>query len=188
MTFGFCGLVLFFLFWLHRTAYRILGPRPGVGLWPSALKAWSLNHWTTYGVRSVVKGHLTRKVPSYDLLGFLGSTTWEVVKNLPVNEGDIRDTGSIPGSGRSPGGGHGSPLQYSCLGNPMDRGAWRATVYGIAKSQTWLKRLSRHTKQFIIFKPFPAPTVSTMQCKILVLFSCACSSKPHPEQVLRGTK
>ena len=49
-----------------------------------------------------------------------------VVKNLPVNTGDIRDVGSIPGSRRSPGGGHGNPLQYSCLENPMDRGAWRS--------------------------------------------------------------
>ena len=46
------------------------------------------------------------------------------VKNLPANAGDVRDTGSIPGSGRSPGGRHGSPLQYSCLGNPVDRGVW----------------------------------------------------------------
>ena len=53
--------------------------------------------------------------------------------------------GLIPGSGRSPGGGHGNPLQYSCLGNPMDRGAWEVTVHGITKSQRWLKRLSTHT-------------------------------------------
>ena len=59
-----------------------------------------------------------------------------VVKNPPANAGDIRDVGSIPGSGRSPGGGHGDPLQYSCLENPMDRGAWWATVYGMAKSWT----------------------------------------------------
>ena len=49
-----------------------------------------------------------------------------MVENLPVNPRDVRDTGSIPGSGRSPGGGHGNLLQYSCLENPMDRGAWRA--------------------------------------------------------------
>ena len=59
-----------------------------------------------------------------------------VVKNLPANAGGISDLGSIPGLGRSPGGGHGNPLQYSCLENPMDRGAWRAIVYGVAKSQT----------------------------------------------------
>ena len=56
--------------------------------------------------------------------------------------GDIRDMGLIPGSRRSPGGGHGNPLQYSCLNNPMDRGVWQATVYGAPKSQTWLKWLS----------------------------------------------
>ena len=65
-----------------------------------------------------------------------------MVKNMSVNAGDIRDIGSIPGLGRSPGGGHGIPPQYSCLENPMDRGAWRATVHRITKSQTWLKRLS----------------------------------------------
>ena len=59
-----------------------------------------------------------------------------MVKNPPANAGDVRDPGSIPGSGRSPGGGHGNPLQYSCLENPMDRGDWRATVHGVTKSQT----------------------------------------------------
>ena len=58
-----------------------------------------------------------------------------VVKNLPANAEGIRDVGSVPGSGRSPGGGHGNPLQYSCLENPMDRGAWQATVHGVAKSR-----------------------------------------------------
>ena len=62
-----------------------------------------------------------------------------VVKNPPANAGNIKDVGLIPGSGRSPGGGPGNPLQYSCLENPMDRGAWRATVYRVAKSQTRLK-------------------------------------------------
>jgi len=68
-----------------------------------------------------------------------------VVKNPTASVGDIRDLSSIPGSGRSPEGGHGNPLQYSHLENPMDRGAWRAIVHGIAKSWTGLKRLSTHT-------------------------------------------
>ena len=59
-----------------------------------------------------------------------------VVKNLPDNAGDIRDVGSIPGSGRPSGGGHGNMLQYSCLENPIDREAWRAMVHRIAKSWT----------------------------------------------------
>ena len=67
-----------------------------------------------------------------------------VVKNQPANAGDIRDAGSIIGSGRFPGGGHGNPLQYCCLENPMDRGAWWVTVHRIAKSQTRLKRLNTH--------------------------------------------
>ena len=65
-----------------------------------------------------------------------------VVKNPPANAGDIRNMGLIPGLGRCPGGGHGNPLQYSCLENPMDRGAWWATVYRVTKSQTRLKQLS----------------------------------------------
>jgi len=60
------------------------------------------------------------------------------------NAGDIKDVGLIPELGRSPGEGNGNPLQYSCLKNPMDRGAWRATVHGVAKSQTRLKGLSTH--------------------------------------------
>ena len=59
-----------------------------------------------------------------------------MVKSPPANVGDIRDVGSIPGSGRSPGRGHGNPLQYSYLENPMDRGASWATVHKIAKSRT----------------------------------------------------
>ena len=54
--------------------------------------------------------------------------------NPPANAGDIRDSGSVFGSGRSPGGGNANPLWYSCLKNPMDRGAWEATVYGVPKS------------------------------------------------------
>ena len=62
-----------------------------------------------------------------------------MVKNPPANTGDIRDMGSVPGSGasgRAPGGGHGNPLQYSCLENSMDRGAWQAAVHKVAKSHT----------------------------------------------------
>ena len=59
-----------------------------------------------------------------------------VVKSLPVNTGDIKDVGLIPGSGRSPGGGHGNPLQYSCLENPMDRAAYQAAVHKVTKSWT----------------------------------------------------
>ena len=68
--------------------------------------------------------------------GFPGGSA---VKKQPVNAGDVkRCGGSTPGSGRPPGGGNGNPLQYSCLGNPMDRGAWRATIHAIARSQTRL--------------------------------------------------
>ena len=71
-----------------------------------------------------------------------------VVKNLPANAGDTRDAGSIPGSGRSPGGGHGNPLQCSGLENPMNRGAWQAMVHGVTKNWTQLKWFSTHTPLF----------------------------------------
>ena len=67
-----------------------------------------------------------------------------MLKNLPANAGDVRDSDSIPGSGRFPGGEHGNALQYSCLENPMDRGAWWAILHRITKSWTWLKQLSMH--------------------------------------------
>ena len=67
-----------------------------------------------------------------------------VVKNLPPHTGDVREWGSIPASGRSPGGGRGDPLQYSCLENLMDRGAWRAAVHRVTQSQTRLKWPSAH--------------------------------------------
>ena len=80
-----------------------------------------------------------------------------VVKNLPANAanaGDTRDAGLTPGLKRSAGGGHGNPLQHSFLDNPMDRGAWCATVCGVAKSQSRLKRLStaQHIYIFLFFQ------------------------------------
>ena len=70
--------------------------------------------------------------------GFFKGTSWVVlvVKNLPTNEGNVRDVGLIPGPRRSPGGGNGNSFQYSCLGNPMDREVLWATVRGVAKSKT----------------------------------------------------
>ena len=72
-----------------------------------------------------------------------------MVKNPPANTGDVREAGLTPGSGRSPGGGHGNPLQYSCLQNPMDREAWQATVHRVEKSWTQLKQLSTHACGYI---------------------------------------
>ena len=96
----------------------------------------------------------------FSMMAFLTSVTWHslsselhfsnewgasqvvlVVKNPPANAGNLRDLGLIPGLGRSPGEGHGNPLQCSCLESPMDRGAWQTTVHGVAKSQTWLKKV-----------------------------------------------
>ena len=70
-----------------------------------------------------------------------------IIKKLPAKAGDARDAGSVPGSGRFPAEGNGNPLQCSCLENSMDRGAWRDSVQRVAKSQTWLKQLSKQVSK-----------------------------------------
>ena len=92
--------------------------------------------WVGYSPRGYKDSDMTERLTlhftSWVLKGFPGDSA---VKNLPANAGDM---GLIPGLGKSPGGENGSPLQYSCLENSMDRGDWRATVHGITKSGTWL--------------------------------------------------
>ena len=82
-----------------------------------------------------------------------------MVKNPPASAGDVWDTGSIPESGRSPRGGHGNALQYSCLENPMDRGAWWAAVHSVTQSRAWLKRLSMHAHMHDNNKVYNHPKV-----------------------------
>ena len=89
-----------------------------------------------------------------------------VVKNSPANAGDIRDMGSIPEWGRSPGRGHGNPFQYSCLENPMDREVWQAKIHMVAQSQTWLKQLYMHACSFahlsLLFSTNPGSSTSAL--------------------------
>ena len=92
------------------------------------------------------------------------------MKNLAANAGDIRDVGSVPNLGRSPRGGHGNPLQNSCLENPMDRGAWRATVHGVAKSQTRLKWLSTHRLYLGMPRKFHFLTSHVNNCPFTMIF------------------
>ena len=96
---------------------------------------------------SFFKNMLWIVIQLYSNMGFPGGV---VVKNLPARAGDARDMGSIPGSEKSPGGGNDNPLQYSCLGNSMDRGGWWATVHGVAKSWTWLSDCT-HTPNVHIY-------------------------------------
>ena len=93
----------------------------------SSILAWRIP-WTT--VQGVTKSQT--QLSSFHFLSM------HMVKNPPANAGDTGDGGSVPGLGRSPGVGNGNPLQYSCPENPMDRGAWQATVHRVAKSQTCL--------------------------------------------------
>ena len=102
--------------------------------------------------------YLLVNVQSQAVEGFLGSA---MIKNLPARAEDIRDARSIPESGRSLGGENGNPLQYSCWGNPTDRGAWQATVNGAAKSRTWpsdwahtgIQRLPKPRRQTTCLSP-----------------------------------
>ena len=99
-------------------------------------------------ISNEIKGRLqSHQTPGpvllYSAIAFIGASQVAlVVKNPLAKAGDI-EMGLIPGSGRSPGGGHCNPLQYSCLENPSDRRVWRATVHSVAKSRTWLKWLDR---------------------------------------------
>ena len=107
---------------------------------------WSYpqDRWPVLSGRTVIFCH---PVPS--LMGFPGGS---MVKNLPTNAGNAGDTSLIPGSRRSPGEWNGNPLQYSCLGNPMDRGAWRAIVHGVPKSQKdWV---TEHTGMCLLYHLF----------------------------------
>ena len=92
------------------------------------------------------------------------------VKNPPASAGDIRDTGSIPGSGGSPGRGPGKTLQYSCLENPLDRGAWWATVHGVTKSWPRLKRLSTHA---LFPSRLSTPKTTAVYCCVYSPKACA---------------
>ena len=87
-------------------------------------------------------------------MGDMGFPVGTAVKNLGANAGDIRGVGLIPGWGRFSGAGHGNPLQYSRLENPVDRGPWRATVHALSNSQTQLKRLSMRTAHRVMLIAF----------------------------------
>ena len=105
--------------------------------------------------------------------GFLGGS---VIKDLPANVGYKRDACSIPRLGRSPGVGNGSQLQYSCLGNSMDRRAWWATVLGVSKSQTWLSTHVVNLLQYLLLINYSTQLSWVMQCiclyTVMVNFMC----------------
>ena len=93
-----------------------------------------------------------------------------LVKHLPVNAWDMRDAGSVPGLGRSPGRRHGNPLQYSCLENPMDRGAWQAIVHRVVKNQTWLKWLN--TQSGCLYNIVDTKCHWIVHFKVIYLVTC----------------
>ena len=108
--------------------------------------------------------------PAVGLLGFPGGS------EVKASASNVGDPGWIPGSGRSPGEGNGNPLQYSCLENPMDRGAWQATVHGVAKSQTWLRDFTQFNslKMAVLFPVFKG--ISTLFSIVAVLVCITTNS------------
>ena len=106
-----------------------------------------------------------------DWFGFLSVL---VAKNPLTNAGDIRDMGSIPGSGRCPGGGHSSPFQHSCLENSMDRGPWQTTVHRVTKSWTQLKRFSMHAQKMAKNHFFNRIVCSHLKCYIKIFKNNFC--------------
>ena len=116
-----------------------------------------------------------------------------MVKNPPVNAGDAGDMGWIPGPGRSPEGGPGNPLKYFCLENPMDRGVWQATVHGVAKSQTQLKRFCIHAAAKLLQScptlcnpmdgsPPGSPIPGILQARTLEWVTIFFSIKQNPQE------
>ena len=111
------------------------------------LSDWTELNWTYYSSLMSIYFKLRynwQHYISFKYARYVGFPGGSVVKNLPANAGDIRDSGSVPGSGKSPGEGHGSPFQCPCLENPMKRGTWRSAVHRVAKSWTQMKQLSMH--------------------------------------------
>ena len=119
--------------------------------WKEPCKVWAAGKEVLYGC---FRSRCCIYICMSHSLCFIWFLIWYIICGLPggakgkepfpVNARDVRDVGSVPALGRSPGGGNDNPLQYSCLENPMDRGAWRATVYRVIKNWAWLKRLSAH--------------------------------------------
>ena len=103
---------------------------PGIEPRSPALQAEALTSDTREAIKLWVNGYMYTQTHTHT---HGGSLVAQLVKNPPANAGDSRDSGSVSGLGRSPGEGNGNQLQYSCLENPMDRGAWQATVHGVAR-------------------------------------------------------
>uniref|UniRef100_A0AC11CS53 Glutathione S-transferase zeta 1 n=1 Tax=Ovis aries TaxID=9940 RepID=A0AC11CS53_SHEEP len=109
-------------------------------------------------------------------------------KNPPANAGDVRNLGSIPGSGRSPGEGHGNPLQYSCLEDPADRGAWWAAVHGVAKSRTRLSDVVQCWKWRRRNRPSPLVPVSLLPSAQLAIIEYLEETRPTPRLLPQDPK
>ena len=135
----------------------------------SSVLAWRIP-WTEESGRLQTMGFQEVRHDWATSLSLFTSQVVLVVKNLPASAGDVGDVDSVPGPGRSPGGGDDNPLQSSCLENPMDRGAWWATVHRVAQSRTQLKWLSTHTWVYIRYKSIYNIYMCKIHISILNLF------------------
>ena len=144
---------------------RDLGLILGLGRFPGKgypLQYSGLENSVDYSAWGCKESDSTEWLSLHFTIVLQGFPAGSVGKEFTFNALDAGDMGSIPGSGRSPGEGHGNPLQYSCQENPMDRGAWLTTDHGVTKSWTWLKRLNMHACNSILKKLYHFILPSTL--------------------------
>ena len=144
-----------FFFFPNELALHIKWPSIGastsVSVLPMNIQGWfplGLTGGISWQGKALSRIFSNTTVQKHQIFG-AASRVVLLVKDPPANAGDIRDAVSVPGLGRSPGEGNDNPLQYSCLGNPMDRETWQAVVHRATKSWTLLKRLSTHARSFL---------------------------------------
>ena len=130
-------LLLYLLHYSSSRRFPQSGPVPPAPRYPSSFPTGRKIIWT-FVFTSLIILSLSKSLNMLVIIHLWASQVALVVKNSPANAGDTGDAGSIPGFRRSTGVGYGTPLQYSCLENPMDKGAWRATVQRVAKCQAQL--------------------------------------------------
>ena len=129
--------LMFYSCLFHGLGLWDRGPWPGILPRPPPLGAWSLSYWTTHGDSPAFFPNWFKKKKKREIL-VLCFFIIPGGSNGKESAGNAGDPGLIPRLRRSPGEGNGNPFQHSCLGNPMDRGAWWAIVHGVTKSWTWL--------------------------------------------------
>ena len=145
------GFFFFPMSYLFSSSDQSIGASTSVSVLPMNIQGWfplGLTGGVSWQSKALSRVFSNTTVQKHQFFS-AASRVVLVVKDPPANAGDIRDAVSIPGLGRSPGEGNDNPLQYSCLGNPMDRETWQAVIHRVTNSWILLKRLSMHARSFL---------------------------------------